>query len=201
MKYLLLFSFIVCSTLISLSGCSKGKDVMLAPPSEPPEQILIPSPLPDANPPPIAVTDDEPITITTDDATDISPDESPAKQPVAPSVSSSASGTKLFHVCRSDDTPESVAKLYTLDIKAICTINGINANTRLKTGKRMLLPRDFSNLSSAPDITTYTVASGDTYSSIARQFGLSFEALMKVNGAADASLQIGDVLYVPKNTQ
>ena len=174
---------------------------MLAPPSEPPEQILVPSAVPDANPVPLAITDDEPVTITADDATDIVVDDSVEILPENEDTAAPPNTSRFFHRCRADETLDSVAELYAVAPDQLAALNGITSASRPKPGKQLLLPRDFSNVTSAPDISTYTVVAGDTYSSIARQYNLSFEALMKLNGAADAALQIGDVLYVPKSAQ
>ena len=50
----------------------------------------------------------------------------------------------------------------------------------------------------APGGRTYTVKEGDTPSTIARQFNVSTEALMRANNISDArSLRIGQTLTIP----
>jgi LysM repeat protein len=47
--------------------------------------------------------------------------------------------------------------------------------------------------------TDYTVASGDTWSSIANANGMSSASLMKYNGVTAEDLQIGQVIKIPKS--
>jgi len=50
----------------------------------------------------------------------------------------------------------------------------------------------------APSHATYTVKSGDTLSAIAKQYGTTVQAIVDLNGIADAaSLKIGQVLKIP----
>jgi len=51
----------------------------------------------------------------------------------------------------------------------------------------------------APAFTNYTVASGDSYSSIANANGITSDVLMKYNGATSEDLQIGQVIKIPKS--
>lgn len=48
------------------------------------------------------------------------------------------------------------------------------------------------------EYTDYTVASGDSYSSIANANGMSSADLMKYNGVTTEDLQIGQVIKIPK---
>lgn len=56
-----------------------------------------------------------------------------------------------------------------------------------------------TTLAPAPAFTNYTVASGDSYSSIANANGITSDVLMKYNGATSEDLQIGQVLKIPKS--
>ena len=49
-----------------------------------------------------------------------------------------------------------------------------------------------------PTFTEYTVADGDTYSSIANANNISSSELMAYNGVTSEDLQIGQVLKIPK---
>jgi LysM repeat protein len=44
---------------------------------------------------------------------------------------------------------------------------------------------------------TYTVQQGDTYSSIAQKYGISYKQLMEHNGAQTPLLRVGQVLSIP----
>jgi LysM repeat protein len=55
--------------------------------------------------------------------------------------------------------------------------------------------------SATPDGRTYTVKVGDTPAQIARQFGVSADALMRANNITDArALKVGDRLTIPPAT-
>jgi LysM repeat protein len=196
MKTLIYYiAVILLSVLPVLSGCKDSSEVMLAPPSEPPEKLKIPSAFADDSIEPVA-SDDEALTITTEGAAEITIE--------APGTSSSAdtpeeeTSSALFHVCRQGDTVKSVADRHGVEAAALAALNGMSASSSLKPGRVLVMPRDFSTINMSSEVTTYTVVSGDTYSRIARHFKISPGALMKINNAKDSSLQIGDVLYVPK---
>jgi LysM repeat protein len=53
------------------------------------------------------------------------------------------------------------------------------------------------NAATAPDVTTYKIATGDTFSRVAKRYKLSVAALMALNKAKGDALQIGDVVFVP----
>lgn len=50
----------------------------------------------------------------------------------------------------------------------------------------------------APDYTEYTVAEGDTWSSIANEHGITSAKLMEYNGTSSEDLQIGQKIKIPK---
>lgn len=188
-------AIILLSVLPILNGCKDSSDVMLAPPGEPPEKLKIPSAFTDNTVKP-AASDEEPLTITTEGAAEITIEE-PDTTTSADTTEESTSSA-LFHVCRQGDSIKRVSERHGVDAAALASLNGMTISSSLKPGRVLVLPRDFSTINMSSDVTTYTVVSGDTYSRIARHFKISPGALMKLNNAKDSSLQIGDVLYVPK---
>jgi LysM repeat protein len=188
-------AILLLAILSILSGCKDSSDVMLAPPGEPPEKLKIPSAFADGSIKPVA-SGGEAVTITTEGAAEITIEE--------PGTSASGETTEeetssaLFHVCRKGETVKGVADRHGVDAAALASLNGMSVSSSLNPGRVLVLPRDFNAINMSSEVTTYTVVSGDTYSRIARQFKISPGALMKLNNAKDSSLQIGDVLYVPK---
>ena len=194
-----------------LIGCRKSSDVMLSAPTEPPETILKPALLTattisPAVEKPINVPDaKEGPTVTvaegkSDPAKEKKQDDDvlrPATAGLNVTKGSAVDTKNYLHKCVSGDTTESIAAAYGVDEKDICILNGIRSGANLSSGKVLLLRKDTSEISQAPDVTTYTVVPGDTFSKIARTFSIASPALMKMNSTTSSSLQIGDVLYVP----
>ena len=194
-----------------LIGCRKSSDVMLSAPTEPPEAILKPALLTattisPAVEKPINVPDaKEGPTVTvaegkSDPAKEKKQDDDvlrPATAGLNVTKGSAVDTKNYLHKCVSGDTTESIAAAYGVDEKDICILNGIRSGANLSSGKVLLLRKDTSEISQAPDVTTYTVVPGDTFSKIARTFNIASPALMKMNSTTSSSLQIGDVLYVP----
>lgn len=195
-----------------LCACRKSSDVMLSAPTEPPEAILKPALLTattisPAVEKPINVPDSkEGPTVTVAEGQKDAPknDKKEDDDVLRPATAGlnvtkgSAVDTKNYlHKCVSGDTTESVAAAYGVEEKDICLLNGVRAGANLASGKILLLRKDTSEISQAPDVTTYTVVPGDTFSKIARTFSIAPSALMKMNSTSNSSLQIGDVLYVP----
>ena len=106
-------------------------------------------------------------------------------------------GNAFFHACRSGDTITSVARACGVDAQATAKLNGWSATHAPAQGTMLLLPRNMDNVATAPDVTSYKVASGDTFTRIASRFKVSVPALKALNKAKTDSLNIGDVLYVP----
>jgi LysM repeat protein len=194
-----------------LIGCRKSSDVMLSAPTEPPEAILKPALLTATTISPavekpinVPETKDGPtVTVSEgkkEDASGTKKDDDvlrPATAGLNVTKGSAVDTKNYLHKCVNGDTTESVAAAYGVDEKDICALNGVRAGAALSSGKIILLRKDTSEISQAPDVTTYTVVPGDTFSKIARTFNIASPALMKMNSASSSSLQIGDVLYVP----
>jgi LysM repeat protein len=189
---LTIFSILACA------ACDSGREVMLAPPAEPPEEIVVPPAVMDVpgRPSRVPVLDVSAPELSSD-AMDVTIDDG-EEQPAAPTTSSGANA--LFHVCRKNESLEDVAAAYGVEPQALAKVNGFTGGT-LRQGQVFLLPRTLGNVSMAPDVTTYTVVAGDTYSRIARHYHLAAAALMKLNGTESSALQVGDVLYVPNPGQ
>jgi LysM repeat protein len=184
--------------LLLCTACNSGRDVMLAPPAEPPEAIAIPpAVMPVGGSPSMAPALELSPAALSSDATEITvEDQDSSEQPQAPR----ATANQLFHFCRSGESVEDVAAAHGVDAAALMQVNGLGGG-RLRQGMVVLLPRPLDNVSMAPDVTTYNVVAGDNFSRIARIYHLTTTALMRLNQTESSDLQIGDVLYVPNPGQ
>lgn len=193
-------SSIVCAAL-ALAACEPGKARMTAPPSEGPDPILVPPASLDGVGTPGIQLNNQAAAILIDDAVAIT-EESTQRSRTTPAQTSAASPTSssaaFFHVARAGETVNALAQRYSVDPDALARINGYARTAALPAGTVLLLPRPLDKLPSAPDVTTYTVVAGDTYSKLSRTYKISVAALMYLNGAKSSNLQVGDTLYVPK---
>ena len=189
----ILKKIIVFSALLFLTvSCDSGKQRMLIPPGEAPEDLLSDIGIADA-------TVDAEITIDTTlepvevgNASDITIEPYEYQK-----RSDTLSQLIFFHKCRQGDSLIDLAKKYDVNLNELAKINNRTKNRPLTPGQILLLPRNVKNILNAKDVQTYTVVGGDTYSKIARKFHIAGNALMRINEAKNSSLNIGDVLYVP----
>jgi len=125
-------------------------------------------------------------------------------------------GTSSYTV-QKGDTLSSIAKKYYSSVREIKAVNG-KVSDLIRVGETLTVPEVSNEATSAmlgsigsspvePIITnnispisgvrTHTVVSGDFPSTIARQYGMTVEELLEINGVTDPrKLQIGKVLQV-----
>ncbi len=186
----------LCGCLL-LAACDDDSERMTAMPSEPPEPMLDPPAMMDYGAPQRTVQN--PAGIVLADTVDVTVDATAASNAAVQDTGSADSGSAgLFFRCRTDCVLTSVAARAQVEIGALARVNGLTPMAIVRSGTLLLLPRNLDNVATAPDITTYTVAAGDTYSRIARTYKISVAILMQLNKTTKDTLQIGDVLYVPK---
>jgi len=188
--------FIVLSGCLLLAACDDGIERMTAMPSEPPEPMLDPPAMMDYGAPQRTVQN--PAGIVLADTVDVTVDGAASNAPTQVADTTDSGGAGLFYRCRTDCVLTSVAARAQVEIGALARVNGLTPMALVRSGTLLLLPRNLDNVATAPDITTYTVAAGDTYSRIARTYKISVAILMQLNKTTKDTLQIGDVLYVPK---
>ena len=121
-----------------------------------------------------------------------------------------------YYTVSSGDTLSSIAKEYDTSVREIKAVNG-KVSDLIRVGETLILPasgttpsvtsdtamttpeeiEDSNNTSAAPGMRTYTVKAGDIPSIIARQYGMTVDELLSINGVTDPrKLQIGKVLKV-----
>lgn len=125
-------------------------------------------------------------------------------------------GTSSYTVQRGD-TLSSIAKKYDSSVREIKAVNG-KVSDLIRVGETLTVPEVgneatsampgsigsssvepiiTNNISPISGVRTHTVVAGDFPSTIARQYGMTVEELLEINGVTDPrKLQIGKVLQV-----
>ena len=92
----------------------------------------------------------------------------------------------------SNDTLDSVSKMFETDIQTLERLNGFNSIT---TGQMIVVPQ--MNLSSKFD--TYTIEKGDNLYNLAKKYSVNLKSLQYLNGLdADDYIYPGQTILVPK---
>jgi formylglycine-generating enzyme required for sulfatase activity len=114
--------------------------------------------------------------------------------------------TPVIYVVQAGDTLGAIAKEFGVTVEALQEINAISDPNRLQIDQELIIPQTqveatvtSTSISPtmAPDV--YVVQAGDTLGAIAKQYGITVEALQEVNAISDPTrLQIGQKLIIPK---
>jgi membrane-bound lytic murein transglycosylase D len=117
------------------------------------------------------------------------------------SSSATTSGVSSYTV-KSGDTLSSIAARHGVSVANLKSWNGLTSNN-IKVGQKLKVKAaDASQSSSAAssgDYTTYTVKSGDSFYSIAKNYpGVSAQNIMDFNGLSSSSLKPGMKIKIPK---
>ena len=99
-----------------------------------------------------------------------------------------------------------IAKEFGVTVEALQEVNAISDPKRLQIGQELLIPQrqieaTVTSTSVSPTVAplVYVVQAGDTLSEIAKEFGVTVEALQEVNAISDPKrLQIGQELIIPQ---
>ncbi|MGE0057118.1 MAG: LysM peptidoglycan-binding domain-containing protein [Dehalococcoidia bacterium] len=139
---------------------------------------------------------------------ELPPPEPPAPPPppVNDSTLVSADGSAV-HIVQPGDTLGGIAAAYGTTVEELMAINGMDDPNYLYVGQEIVLPGGtVVQAAEAPAASggggggsgTYTVQDGDTLYGIAGKYGTSVDAIVQLNGMADANvLSIGQVLQIP----
>ncbi|WP_129558866.1 LysM peptidoglycan-binding domain-containing protein, partial [Oenococcus oeni] len=110
------------------------------------------------------------------------------------SSSSTSSSSKSYTVA-SGDTLTSIAKAYGTTVSAIATANNISNPDYIYVGEVLTIGSSTSTSTSSTSSSStssssksYTVASGDTLTSIAKAYGVSISTLAKLNNISNTNL-------------
>lgn len=110
--------------------------------------------------------------------------------PVVPPAVAKA-GASTVHVVKRGETIASIAKLHSVSITTVLSINSLSAKSIIFPGQRLtigsVIPKKV--LPSVP--SEHTVQAAETLASIANLYGLSLASLLELNGLSEASLVYG----------
>jgi len=108
----------------------------------------------------------------------------------------SESGDYIVYTVKSGDTLYSIAREYDVSVNELISYNNLSSSN-LSINQQILIPKeeevDLSN--------TYTVKSGDTLYSIARNYNTTVNELMSLNNLTTSVLSLGQVLKLPTTTE
>ena len=114
--------------------------------------------------------------------------------------------TSAIYVVQAGDTLGAIAKKFGVTVAALQEVNAISDPNRLQIGQELVIPQrqveatvtsTSVSPTMAPDV--YVVQAGDTLGAIAKQYGVTVEALQEANAISDPTLlQIGQKLIIPK---
>jgi LysM repeat protein/beta-lactamase class D len=117
--------------------------------------------------------------------------------------SPAAAQNRQYKVVRGDSL-SSVARKFRLSISDLAAVNELSTRAELRIGQTLTIPGTVSSTSSAPSKVAstaphrYTVRSGDSLTRVAREHGLSIQALAAANDlGTDEELLIGRTLTIP----
>jgi len=89
------------------------------------------------------------------------------------------------------ETLSSISRKYGVSLQAILKANSLDESDIIKTGQILIIPLEFFK-------TTYEVKSGDTLSSISRNYGIPFQEILEVNNIkAEEHIKVGQILVIP----
>lgn len=107
----------------------------------------------------------------------------------------------VVHLVKDGDTLQALAERYSTDADKIAQANGLKDPFLLQIGQTLVIPGGKVPQATAPapaSQTKYTVAEGDSVSSIADDFGVDIQTIVDANGlAAPYILQPGQEIIIP----
>ena len=114
--------------------------------------------------------------------------------------------TPVIYVVQAGDTLGAIAKEFGVTVEALQEVNAISDPTRLQIDQELVIPQSQVEATVTPGSVSpstapviHLVQAGDTLGAIARQYGVTVEALQEVNAISDPTrLQIGQELIIPK---
>ncbi len=98
-----------------------------------------------------------------------------------------------YYTVQSGDSLWSIARKFGVTVQELKDTNNLSSDT-LRIGQVLKIPREVETPSEGQ---TYTVKRGDSLWSIARDFGITVQALRNANNLTSDTLQIGQVLTIP----
>ena len=124
----------------------------------------------------------------------------PTPTPVPPTP------TPVIYVVQEGDTLSEIAKQFGVTVEALQEANAISDPKSLQIDQELVIPQPpvtatatSTSISTTLAQVVHVVQEGDTLSEIAKQYGVTVEALQEVNAISDPKrLQIGQKLVIPQ---
>lgn len=113
-------------------------------------------------------------------------------------VASSVSSDAVVHVVQPGETMGQIAAEYGIDSIALADANGISNGNLIRVGQKLVIPGISQRDAIEALGQRHTVASGESLSGIAAQYGVSMEAIMALNSIDDPNkVFVGQELLIP----
>lgn len=115
------------------------------------------------------------------------------------------------HTVKSGDSLWRISRQYDVSLDDLLAANNLRKDSVLKVGQVLRIPGQSAVLPTAPaagtaavpaspvdsSTTVHTVRSGDTLSSLARQYGTTVAAIQAANGLSNTVIRVGQELVIP----
>ena len=114
-----------------------------------------------------------------------------------PTKSGTNPSTMFMYTVKKGDSLYSIANKYNTTVQKIMDLNYLT-NTNLSVGQVLRIPENYLSDSelTLPNYINYVVKKGDSLYSIARDYNISVDTLMKDNSLTDTNLSIGQNLKI-----
>ena len=116
-----------------------------------------------------------------------------------PNSSGTNPDSTFTYTVKKGDSLYSIANLYDTNVNTLKSLNNLTSNN-LSIGQKLLVPEKYSAHSNVPNYTNYTVKKGDSLYSIAKNFNVSIDTIIKDNSLNSNNLSIGQNLKIRTST-
>jgi len=118
---------------------------------------------------------------------------------VAANAATSTVAQQKMHTVQKGETLYQLARDYNIPVRQLMAVNGFNNNTMLKTGQQVIIGTAAGGTTPAIDENKqvrHIVKRGETLFRLSRQYGVSVEEIMEMNGLSSNEIKEGQPLMV-----
>ena len=116
-----------------------------------------------------------------------------------PSSTGTNPDNTFTYTVKKGDSLYSIANVYDTNVDTIKRLNNLTSNN-LSIGQKLLIPETYNSPTTVPNYTNYIVKKGDSLYSIAKNFNVSIDTIIKDNSLNSNNLSIGQNLKIRTNT-